>query len=87
MYSTGTRSFVANLNRLLESYNKRPHRMLGNLSPMFAEQNPTNAYIATKNQEYLDSKKSKKPRKPKYQIGMKVRVKRIGDAFWRGYGK
>ena len=87
MFKTGTRSFVANLNLLLESYNSRPHRMLGNLTPMFAEQNPTNAYIATKNQEYLDSKKSKKPRKPKYKIGMRVRVKRLGDAFHRGYGK
>ena len=54
---------------------------------MFAEQNPTNAYIATKNQEYLDKKKSEKPRKPKYKIGMKVLLKRIGDAFKRGYGK
>ena len=87
MYSKGTRSFVTKLNLLLESYNKRPHRMLGDLSPMFAEQNPTNAYIATKNQEYLDSKKSKKPRKPKYKIGMRVLLKRLGDAFHRGYGK
>ena len=61
--------------------------MLGNPSPKFAEQNPNNAYIATKNQEYLDKKKSEKPRKPKYKIGMKVLVKRIGDAFKRGYGK
>lgn len=87
MLKTGSRNFVAYLTNILQSYNGRPHRMLGNLSPIFAEQNPTNAYIATKNQEYLDSKKSKKPRKPKYKIGMKVRVKRIGDAFWRGYGK
>ena len=39
----------------------------------------------TRNQEYLDSKKSKKPRIPKYKVGMLVRVKRLGDAFWRGY--
>ena len=59
--------------------------MLGNKSPEFAEKNPINAYIATKNQEYLDNKKTKKPRIPKYKVGMKVRVKRKGDAFSRGY--
>ena len=56
-------------------------------SPIFAEKNPTNAYIASKNQEYLDSKKSKKPRIPKYKAGQKVRIRKLGDAFWRGYGK
>ena len=87
MTATGSRNYVAILDKILKSYNSRPHRMLGNKTPEFAEKNPTNAYIATKNQEYLDSKKSKKPRIPKYKIGMKVRVKRLGDAFHRGYGK
>ena len=88
MTETGTRNYVAILDKILKSYNSRPHRMLGNKTPEFAEKNPTNAYIATKNQEYLDSKKSKKgPRIPKYKIGMRVRVKRLGDAFHRGYGK
>ena len=87
MTATGTRNYVAILDKILKSYNSRPHRMLGNKTPEFAEKNPTNAYIATKNQEYLDSKKSKKPRIPKYQIGMRVRVKRLGDAFHHGYGK
>ena len=88
MTESGTRNYVAILNKILKSYNSRPHRMLGNKTPEFAEKNPTNAYIATKNQEYLDSKKSKKrPRIPKYKIGMRVRVKRLGDAFHRGYGK
>ena len=87
MTMTGSKNFISILNKLLQSYNSRPHRMLGNKSPIFAERNPTNAYIATKNQEYLDSKKSKKPRIPKYKVGMRVRVKRLGDVFWRGYGK
>ena len=88
MTESGTRNYVAILDKILKSYNSRPHRMLGNKTPEFAEKNPTNAYIATKNQEYLDSKKSKnRPRIPKYKIGMKVRVKRLGDAFHRGYGK
>ena len=88
MTESGTRNYVAILDKILKSYNSRPHRMLGNKTPEFAEKNPTNAYIATKNQEYLDSKKSKKgPRIPKYKIGTRVRVKRLGDAFHRGYGK
>ncbi len=88
MVESGTRNYVAILNKILKSYNSRPHRMLGNKTPEFAEKHPTNAYIAAKNQEYLDSKKSKKgPRIPKYKIGMRVRVKRLGDAFHRGYGK
>ena len=88
MTESGTRNYVAILDKILKSYNSRPHRMLGNKTPEFAEKNPTNAYIATKNQEYLDSKRSKKrPRIPKYKIGMRVRVKRLGDAFHRGYGK
>ena len=85
MLHLGSRHYVKSLNKILKTYNSRPHRMLGNLSPEFAEQNPTNAYIATKNQEYLDSKKTKNPRIPRYKIGMQVRVKRFGDAFWRGY--
>ena len=85
MTTTGSRSYVKSLDEILQTYNTRPHSMLGNHSPLFAERNPTNAYIATKNQEYLDSKKTKKPRIPKYKVGMKVRVKRVGDAFWRGY--
>lgn len=87
MTMTGSRNFVTILDKIVQSYNSRPHRMLGNKSPIFSEQHPTNAYIASKNQEYLDSKKSKKPRIPKYKINMKVRVKRLGDIFWRGYGK
>ena len=88
MVESGTRNYVAILNKILKSYNSRPHRMLGMKTPEFAEKHPTNAYIAAKNQEYLDSKKSKKgPRIPKYKIGMRVRVKRLGDAFHRGYGK
>ena len=88
MTESGTRNYVAILDKILKSYNSRAHRMLGNKTPEFAEKNPTNAYIATKNQEYLDSKRSKKrPRIPKYKIGMRVRVKRLGDAFHRGYGK
>ena len=35
----------------------------------------------------LKKSKKKKPRKPKYKIGMRVLVKRLGDAFHRGYGK
>ena len=85
MTNTGSRNFVTYLDAILKSYNTRPHRMLGMKSPKFAEEHPTNAYIATKNQEYLDSKKSKKPRKPKYKVGNRVRVRRLGDAFWRGY--
>ena len=85
MTNTGSRNYVKSLDKILKTYNSRPHRMLGYKSPKFAEDNPTNAYIATKNQEYLDSKKSKKPRIPKYKVGMLVRVKRLGDAFWRGY--
>ena len=87
MLMSGSRNFVAILDKIVKSYNSRPHRMLGKKSPIFAENNPTNAYIAMKNQSYLDSKKSKKPRVPKYKIGEKVRLKRLGDAFWRGYGK
>ena len=83
----GTRNYNTILDEIVKSYNTRPHRMLGNKTPEFAERNPTNAYIATKNQEYLDSKKSKKPRVPKYQIDMKVRVKRLGGVFSHGYGK
>ena len=60
MTESGTRNYVAILDKILKSYNSRPHRMLGNKTPEFAEKNPTNAYIATKNQEYLDSKRSKK---------------------------
>ena len=85
MTNTGSRNYVKSLDKILKTYNSRPHRMLGYKSPEFAEKNPTNAYIATKNQEYLDSKKSKKPRIPKYKVGMLVRVKRLGHAFWRGY--
>ena len=85
MTNTGSRNFVTYLDAILKSYNTRPHRMLGYKSPKFAEEHPTNAYIATKNQEYLDSKKSKKPRIPKYKVGHRVRVRRLGDVFWRGY--
>ena len=87
MTDTGSRSFIPYLDKILQTYNSRPHRMLGQKSPIFAEKNPTNAYIASKNQEYLDSKKSKKPRIPKYKAGQKVRIRKLGDAFWRGYGK
>ena len=85
MTNTGSRNFVTYLDKILKSYNNRPHRMLGNISPKFAEEHPTNAYIAAKNQEYMDTKKSKRPRIPKYKVGMKVRVRRLGDVFWRGY--
>ena len=87
MTETGSRNFISFLDKIVLTYNSRPHRMLGGKSPIFAEKFPTNAFIASKNQEYLDSKKSKKPRIPKYQTGQQVRIKKLGDAFWRGYGK
>ena len=44
MTETGSRNFIPFLDKILQTYNSRPHRMLGQKSPIFAEKNPTNAY-------------------------------------------
>ena len=80
----GSHLYIDKLDRILHSYNNRPHRMLGGKSPQFAEDNPTNAYIATKNMEYLNDKKFKR-KKPRYKVGMKVRVKKNKYSFMHGY--
>ena len=74
--------FCDKLQILLQTYNSRPHRMLGGLSPEEAEMDVNNAKVAMENEKYLSKFKRKKP---KYQTDMLVRIKSEKTAFHKGY--
>ena len=55
----GTYQFYDKLQLLLKTYNKRPHRMLGGLSPEEAELDVNNAKVSLENETYLSKLKRK----------------------------
>jgi len=68
--------------RFLATYNNRKHRMIGT-TPYRAETVPEcHLAIRAKMAKYYDTIKSKKP---KFKVGDKVRVSKIGGKFARGY--
>ena len=74
MLEIGSQNFLSVLKGVVNTYSKRPHRMLGNKSPQWAEDNPTLSYLASINKKYLDGF-FKYQRKPKFEIGDRVRIK------------
>lgn len=76
-----TRKFSDVLPKLLSSYNKRFHRIIG-MTPSKAEL-PENTLIVRKKLKAYYDKTSEK--KPKFSIGDKVRVQRQQGKFGRGY--
>ena len=77
-----TYKFYDKLQLLLESYNSRPHRMLGGLSPKDAELDINASKVAMENEKYLCKFKK---RKPKYEKNMLVRIKSERNTFHKGY--
>ena len=47
MLEIGNQNFLSVLEENAHTYNTRPHRMLGNKSPQWAEDNPTLSYLAS----------------------------------------
>ena len=80
MLEIGNQNFLSVLEENAHTYNTRPHRMLGNKSPQWAEDNPTLSYLASINKKYLDSF-LKYQRKPKVKIGHRVRIKKQKNLF------
>ena len=77
-----TYQFYDKLQLLLHTYNSRPHRMLGGLSPKEVEADPNNAHVASENEKYLSKFKKKRP---KYKKGTLVRIKSEKVTFHKGY--
>ena len=77
-----TYQFYDKLQLLLQTYNSRPHRMLGGLSPKEVEADPNNALVASENEKYLSKFKKKRA---KYKKGTLVRIKSEKVTFHKGY--
>ena len=84
MLEVGTKNFMSVLIEVVNTYNTRPHRMLGNKSPLWAENNPTSSFLASINKKYLDSF-LKYHRKPKFKVGDRVRIKKQKNLFDKNY--
>ena len=78
--SVGHHSFINILDKIVKSYNTRPHRMLDDLSPQFAEENPDSSRIAIANMDYMN-KFYKFKSNPRFKIGDRVRVIKQKDTF------
>ena len=78
----GTYQFYDKLQLLLKTYNKRPHRMLGGLSPEEAELDVNNAKVSMENEKYLSKFKKKRA---KYKKDTLVRIKSDKTKFYKGY--
>ena len=84
MLEIGSQNFLSVLKEVVNTYNTRPHRMLGNKSPQWAENNCTSSYFASINKKYLDSF-LKHQRKLKFEIGDRVRIKKQKNLFEKKY--
>ena len=74
--------FCDKIQLLLKTYNSRPHRMLGGLSPAQAELDINARKIAEENEKYLSQFKKMQP---KYKKGTLVRIKSERNTFHKGY--
>ena len=84
LLEVGSKNFMSVLSDVVHTYNTRPHRMLGNKSPQWAENNPTSSYLASINKKYLDSF-LKYQKKPKFKVGDRVRIKKQKNLFDKNY--
>ena len=84
MLEVGSERFMTVLKDVVDTYNTRPHRMLGNKSPQWAEDNPTSSYLASINKKYLDNF-LKYQKNPKFKIGDRVRIKKQKNLFDKNY--
>lgn len=82
MTENSTNRYIDHLDRILETYNSRYHRMIG-MSPIEAENNPeAELYINN-----LISKRDSNMKKidPSLKVGDTVRISKQKDKFSRGY--
>jgi Chromo (CHRromatin Organisation MOdifier) domain len=85
MTENESRTYIDALPMIVETYNRRPHRSIGKLSPNEAEL-PENAerVVGALRQHYTDCQRPKF--KIKYKVGDLVRYKtNYGNVFARGY--
>jgi len=83
MTENETNRYIDVLQQLVESYNRRKHRMIG-MSPYQAEQNLNGEDLQIKLTQQKQLEKIKR-KKPKYEIGSYVRIAKQKGKFSRGY--
>ncbi len=85
MTSSGSLTFHHVLPQIVETYNTRPHRMVGDFSPRDIEADPRKLEIV---KEINEEKWSKiPPKKPQFQEQQLVRINKYEGSFHRAYQK
>ena len=84
-YITSTQNFkfFDKMNKILNTYNNRPHRGLNNMTPMQAEKKENHIKVREINEKRYNS--IKKTKKPKYKINDLVRISKLPNRFLRSY--
>lgn len=85
MTENETNRYIDVLQKLVESYNKRKHRMIG-MTPLEAEQNQNNEHLRLNLVQQKQIEKIKR-KKPKYTIGSYVRIAKQKGKFSRSYNE
>lgn len=81
MTDKGTDRYIDKLGSLIKAYNNRPHRSLGNHSPNFADKKKNEYYIRGLHIQRYAKRFKKGGRKPKFQVGDRVRIKTYGEGI------
>lgn len=76
--------YIDQLKNLVHAYNNRKHRTLKYITPTEAELEANKTWVLNAHNERF-SKIVEKQKNPKYEIGQKVRIKKLNHRFQRGY--
>ena len=77
--------YIDQLDRLVLTYNDRPHRSLKYMSPNAAERPKNALQVRAIARERYDKIAAARKKNTKYKIGQTVRIKKRRDRFTRGY--
>lgn len=77
----GEDRYIDKLANIIRTYNNRPHRSLGNHSPNFADKKKNEYYIRSLHVKRYAQRFKKGGRKPKFQVGDRVRIKTYGEGI------
>ena len=81
-----TKTYIHALQDIVRTYNERPHRSIGHLSPNEAELEVNKNHVTSALRKHYDSCREPASKRQKFQVGDIVRMKTgYGLAFPRGY--
>lgn len=84
MTENQTRRYLTSLQDLIYVYNMRGHRSLKFMSPRDAERDVNQQTVFNALNEHY-TKINQQRKKPKYDVGQRVRINKLGGRFARGY--